>query len=358
MHFLKGIDKTLLFLALFAVSIGLLVVASSTASLDEPNRYILMQIGAFILGFLILLFMQFIDYENIGYLAKYFYGIIIVLLVAVLFFGYDADTNTSRWIKLGFFSFQPAEIVKILFIITLAKHISTVINDVNYIKNIGFLALHAFIPIALIILQPDMGTALSFAFVFIVMLFIAGVNWRYFAFSFGGIAALSPMIYFFVLKDYQKARILEFLNPEADPTGSSYQLIQSKIAIGSGGLFGNGLFSGLQTQGGLLPAKHTDFIFGVVGEELGFIGSILLVLILFAIIARCIFLSIRSKSIFGKMICIGVAALLAFHIFENLLMVVGLAPITGIPLPFISYGGTSMLATMVEIGLVLLVSRK
>jgi rod shape determining protein RodA len=248
--------------------------------------------------------------------------------------------------------------VKILFIFSLAKFISDVAGDIDYVKNVLIAVGLVVLPVVLIMLQPDMGTALSFVFIFVAMVFIIGLNWRYFVWAIGGLLAISPIVYFFILRDYQKVRILEFFNPGNNPTGSSYQIIQSKIAIGSGQIWGNGLFKGLQTQGGLLPAKHTDFIFGVVGEEMGFVGAIVLVALLFTIIWRCFMLSRRCDGVFGQMICVGVGALLAFHVFENILMVVGLAPVTGIPLPFVSYGGTNMLASMVAVGLVLAASRQ
>lgn len=354
----KGIDAWLLILVIATVAIGLLAVASATASFDDPTRYLLIQGGAFLIGLIFVFVIPLFDIESLASYWKWIYGIVILLLVAVLVFGSgEASTGTSRWIKIGSFGFQPAEIVKILFIFAMAKIISNLSHDINYIKNVLLLLLLAIVPVVLIQLQPDAGTAIAFGFVFLVMMFIAGLNWRYFLYTIGGIAVLSPLIYFFVLRDYQRERILEIFNPGSNPLGSSYQLLQSKIAIGSGQIWGSGLFKGLQTQASLLPAKQTDFIFGVVGEEMGFIGSIVLVILLLAIIWRCFALSKRANSTFNQLICVGVGALLAFHVFENLLMVVGLAPITGIPLPFISYGGTNMLASMVAIGLVLAASR-
>ena len=354
----SGIDGWLLFLVCITVGIGLLAVASSTATFDDPFRYTLIQGGAFLLGLILVLFIQLIDYENLAYYWKWIYGILIVLLLAVLFFGGDDGSGTSRWIRIGGYGFQPAEIVKILFIFSLAKYISDVSGDIDYVKNVLIAIGLVIFPVLLIFLQPDMGTALSFVFIFVAMVFIVGLNWRYFAWAAASLAVIMPIVYFFILRDYQKLRIIEFFNPGSNPTGSSYQIIQSKIAIGSGQIWGSGLFKGLQTQGGLLPAKHTDFIFGVIGEELGFAGAMVLVILLFAIIWRCFMLSRRCDGVFGQMICVGVGALLAFHVFENLLMVVGLAPVTGIPLSFVSYGGTSMLVSMVAIGFVLAASRQ
>ncbi|MCL2739896.1 MAG: rod shape-determining protein RodA [Oscillospiraceae bacterium] len=354
----SGIDGWLVFMVCVAAGIGLLAVASSTAGFDSAMRFTLIQGGAFFIGALLAIFLLVIDYENLSYYWKWMYGALIVLLLGVLFFGGDDGSGTNRWIRIGGFGFQPSEIVKILFIFALAKFISERSADINHLRNVLIAAGLLVVPVVLIAMQPDMGTAISFIFIFVAMVWIIGLSWKYFAWAAAGLAAILPMVYFFILRDYQKLRILEFFNPGSNPTGSSYQIMQSKIAIGSGQIWGNGLFRGLQTQGGLLPAKHTDFIFGVVGEEMGFVGAMVLVAVLLGIVWRCFALSKRCDSGFSQMICVGVGALLGFHVFENLLMVVGLAPVTGIPLPFVSYGGTSMLASMVAVGLVLAASRQ
>ncbi|MDR1101190.1 MAG: rod shape-determining protein RodA [Clostridiales bacterium] len=351
-RFLKGIDVTLLILSITAALFGLLLIASASASYEEGLRYVFIQLIAMALGLAAMYVISLLDYENIAYYWKWIYIFNIVLLAAVLVIGIgEGETGTNRWIRFGSFGFQPAEVVKVCFIITLAKHLDKVGDDINYIKNAGLLFLHALVPIILIIMQPDAGTAVSFAFVFLTMVFIAGIDWRYLAYGFSAFLLASPLIYFFILHDYQRARILEFFNPGSSPLDASYQVLQSKVAIGSGQIAGSGLFNGLQTQLELLPAKHTDFIFAVAGEELGIIGCILLAGLLFCIVWRCIILAKRSSNRLGSLICVGVAALLFFHTIENILMTLGLAPVTGIPLPLISYGGTSMLTALIAISL-------
>ncbi|GHV16805.1 rod shape-determining protein RodA [Clostridia bacterium] len=353
-RFLKESDLLLLGLTITLALLGVLVISSATASYDTATmRFVFIQLAALLLGVIAIYFISLLDYENLADWWKWLYVINVVLLLAVLVFGMgENETGTNRWIRIGKFGFQPSETVKIIFIITLAKHLDQIKDDINYIKNAGLLALHAAVPIVLVMLQPDAGTAISFACIFLVMIFISGIDWRYLAGGFGALVLTSPIFYFFVLHDYQRSRILEFFNQGSAPSGSSYQVLQSKIAIGSGQVLGTGLFSGLQTQLELLPAKHTDFIFGVVGEELGFMGCIVLITLIFGIIYRCGLLAHRADNGLGRLICIGVAALLAFHSIENILMTVGLMPVTGIPLPFVSYGGTSMVTSLIAIGLV------
>jgi len=215
------------------------------------------------------------------------------------------------------------------------------------------LVLHAAIPIGLIILQPDAGTAMVFTFIFVVMVFVAGIDWRYIAGAFGAFAAFSAVAWFFLLSDYQQKRFLAFFNPESAPGTYGYHVMQSKIAIGSGQIFGKGLFKGIQTQLGLLPEKHTDFIFAVIGEEAGLVMCIIVVALLMSIILRCIYIGKNARNDIGTFICIGVSAMWLFHTFENVGMTIGLMPVTGIPLPFVSYGGSSLLTNFMALGLVL-----
>jgi rod shape determining protein RodA len=231
-------------------------------------------------------------------------------------------------------------------------------NKINKPKNICLLALHACVPLMLILLQPDYGTAMVFIFIIAVMLFTAGLNLRYFAGAICAFIASAPLLWFFVLDEFQKERIRVFINPELSPMGSGYNVIQSKLAVGAGQILGKGLFKGTQIQLGFLPGKHTDFIFAVAGEELGLLGCILVIVLLFTIIIRCIKTAGVVKRQGGSYICAGVAAMFIFQAFENIGMSIGIMPCTGIPLPFFSYGGSSVLTSFIAVGLVLSVYKR
>ncbi|MFA5522996.1 MAG: FtsW/RodA/SpoVE family cell cycle protein, partial [Tissierellales bacterium] len=249
------------------------------------------------------------------------------------------------------------EFVKIGVIISLAKFIEKNHEKLNELFTLIKVLIFAFIPVVLIMLQPDFGTAIVFVFFIFVMLFVAGLDWKYMLITaVAGIASL-PIIWF-SLDKYQKNRIFDFLDPSRDAMGSGYQVIQSKIAIGSGQIFGMGLYNGNQTQFGFLPEKHTDFIFSVIGEELGLIGGLALILLYFLLLIRLIKIAKNSTDKYGSIMVIGIAAMLTFHILENVGMTMGLMPVTGIPLPFISHGGTFLLSNMICIGLALSVGMK
>jgi len=282
------------------------------------------------------------------------FAVCVLLLIMVLIPGIGSgleEKGGNRWITFGSFGFQPSEIVKIGFILTMAKHISLIEQDVNKPKTLAFLVLHMVIVVGLVLLQPDLGTALVFISIFITMLFFAGLNYKYILCAIGGVIAAMPVFWFFILRDYQKTRIYTFLNPESDMMNTGYQVVQSKIAVGSGQLFGKGFMKG-SAQFGFLPERHTDFIFSVISEEFGFIGSVIVVALLFAIIGRCIYIARNAKNSLGTYITLGVVAMLLFQVFENVGMCIGLMPVTGITLPFISYGGSSLVTNMVALGLV------
>ena len=228
-------------------------------------------------------------------------------------------------------------------------------DDINSIKNILLLLLDFAIPVAIIQIQGDTGTVLVFTFIFICMCFCAGVSFKYFLSALAAVVIAFPILWTEFLKPYQKMRILTSFNPELDPTNWGYQAVQSKMAIGSGGVWGAGLFKGTLTQYELLPAKHTDCIFAVIGEEAGLIGCSLVVLLLTAIIIRCIIVSIHAHDSFGSFICVGVAAMVIFQVFENIGMCLGMLPVIGITLPFLSYGGSSIVSIFCGMGLVMAV---
>lgn len=349
-------DKTLFYLTVAAAVIGIIAIFSATRSMGSYSK-VIVQSCAFLIGTVMMIVLSKIDYRIFEYITVPVYLACILLLAAVLVFGSTGDWGARSWIRFGPIGIQPSEICKIGFSITFAYHLTAVKNKLNKPSVLIMLIIHLGILLALIMLQPDAGSAMVFCFMFAVMIFSAGLSLKYIIPAILALCASAPFAYIFLLSDYQKHRIQVFFNPETDKLGSGYNVIQSKIAVGSGQIFGKGYLSGTQNQLGILPTKHTDFIFSVISEEFGFIGALFVILILFLIIARCIRVAENTNDSFGKYLCLGIAAMLIFHTFENIGMCIGLMPVTGIPLPFISYGGTSLLTNMIAIGIVLSVSR-
>lgn len=352
----EGADFRLLGAVIAAVIFGIFMINSATHSMGS-TKFVIVQSFAFVLGLGIALVLTFMDYSVLKQFRFIAMGVGLALLVLVLVLGFGReDTGTQGWIDLGFVNIQPAEIAKVCFLVSFASHISKVKEDINSITNILLLVLHVAVPVVLILLQPDAGTAMVFVFMFILMMFFAGISYKYIFSALGIGVAGCLAAWFFFLKDYQKDRIFSFLNPETDPLGSGYHIIQSKIAVGSGRLFGTGYMNGTQNQMGYLPEKQTDFIFSVICEELGFIGAVVVIGLLFTIIYRIFINAHRARDTFGEMLCVGAGAMLFFHAVENIGMCINLLPITGIPLPFFSYGGSNMITSMIAIGIVLSVS--
>ncbi len=347
-----NLDKVLIVFVILSALYGIIAIFSATRSFGTYTNTII-QSCALLMGGVIMIGIAAFDYEQFEVLLKPIAAVCIFLLILVKVIGTAGDWGAQSWIRIGPVGIQPSEFAKIGFILTFSYHLSKVTDKVNEPKTLLLLALHLAIPAFLIMLQPDLGSTLVFVFIFLVMLFTAGISAKY-VFSALGLGVVSlPLIYMFLLSDYQKHRILVFLNPELDKLGSGYNVIQSKIAVGSGGFFGKGYLNGTQNQLEFLPTKHTDFIFSVIAEELGFIGAGLVVVFLSVIIWRCIKTAMNSKTLFGRYICIGVSSMFIFHAVENIGMCIGLTPVTGIPLPFFSYGGTSLLTNLIAIGLVL-----
>lgn len=345
-----------LFLGMIVASLtGILLIKSATMTYTGGTRFVIIQTCAFVLGLIMCILVAFWDYEFLSAHSKYLFALNIFLLVLVLIIGIGKEeVGGNSWISLGPVSFQPSEIVKIVYIICFAAQLSRAEeDDINRPKNIMMFLAHAGIILFLILLQPDFGTAMVFAAIFFGMLFTAGLSWKYIIGATAATAGLMPIVWSFLLKPYQKDRITVFLHPELDPMVSGYQVIQSKIAVGSGGVGGMGLFKGIQTQLGYIPAKHTDFIFAVAGEELGFIGSFFIVAILIFIVMRCFYVAANAKNSLGRYIAVGVGCMFLAQSFENIGMTIGIMPVTGITLPFFSYGGSSILTNMIAIGLVL-----
>ena len=281
-----------------------------------------------------------------------FYLSIFILLIAVKYFGLTSS-GSQRWLNLYFMNLQPSELMKVALILFLAKYyhrISTA--DVNRIKHL-FLPIVALIaPVLLVVTQPDLGTSILIAIGGVVVAWLAGVRVKFFTYASILFISLMPIAISF-LKPYQKARILTFLNPDRDPLGAGYQIIQSKIAIGSGGLFGKGFLNGSQSYLDYLPEKHTDFIFTLFSEEFGFFGSVTILLIYSVIIYRIVQIGNITRSSFGKLYCYSFATAFFVYVAVNMGMVLGLLPIVGAPLPIMSYGGSSMMAMMIGLGIVM-----
>lgn len=315
------------------------------------------QIAATVLGFVAIFILTIIDYDIWGKLYIPIYIISIGLLVWTIIAGVSDGWGAKSWVKIPGtgFAIQPSEIVKIGLIISLSKMIENNKTNLNepfvLLKVLAF----AFFPIGLIMLQPDLGTALVFTFFIAIMLFIAGIKWQYIGYAVM-LAFLALPIAWTKMEEYQKNRILGFFDPSIDALGSTYQINQSKIALASGQLTGRGLYQGVQTQYKYLPTRETDFIFSALSEELGFIGGVILIILYFILIYRLIKIAMNHKDTFGSYMSMGFMGMFLFHIWENIGMNIGVMPVTGIPLPFVSQGGTFQLICLIAVGLSLSVS--
>jgi len=321
------------------------MIFSATGKDFSPSSEIRRQIFYFVIGFLLLVLMIAIDYEVWGKIAYYLYILNILLLLIVLFAGKSAG-GAQRWVSLGpLGTFQPSETSKIIVIITLARFLSQ--SEKISPKTFLLGLLHFGVPATLVLLQPDLGTALVFLTSSMVMMFVAGVPLAWLA----GAAVCGLAAAPFFLREYQRTRLLVFLNPESDPEGAGWALIQSKIAIGSGQLWGKGIFSGTQNQLRFVPEHSTDFIFTVIGEELGLLGTLSVLCFFLYMLLQGLRYASLARDLFGVLTSVGIVIMFAFHMVVNIGMTLGIMPVTGIPLPFISYGGSSLLASMASIGL-------
>ncbi len=303
----------------------------------------------FTLMMLIISFINIKFWFSIGY---FFYLIVIGLLIWTYLFGIKSS-GSQRWIDLYFINLQPSELMKICIILCLSKYFHRMkLENVNSVYTILTSLIIIILPMGLVIVQPDLGTSLLIAISGVAVIWFAGINHKYFIYTMLGFMISLPFIISF-LKPYQKLRVLTFLNPDRDPLGAGYQIIQSKIAVGSGGIFGKGFLKGTQSYLEFLPEKHTDFIFTLFSEEFGFIGSAFLLLIYAIIIYRIVSIGATSRSYFAKVFCYSFGAAIFVYITINMSMVLGLLPIVGSPLPIMSYGGSSMLATMIGFGIVM-----
>ena len=346
----KNLDFILLFCLIILSIVSVLVMYSTDGGqvLYHTKSHFIKLLTFFSL-------MIVISFFNIRlwHITSYFiYFIILLLLIWVSVYGIKVS-GSQRWINLYFIVLQPSELMKIGIILCLAKYYHRLkVDNINSFSSIFVALIIIVVPIILVISQPDLGTSVLIASSGLIILWLAGVRMKYFFISFVSFLISLPFIISF-LKPYQKLRILTFLDPDRDPLGAGYQIIQSKIAIGSGGLNGKGFLKGTQSYLEFLPEKHTDFVFTLFSEEFGFVGSIFLLLIYSIIIVRIIRIGAISRSDFSKLFCFGFAFAIFVYIIVNLCMVLGLLPIVGSPLPIMSYGGSSMMATMIGFGIVL-----
>ncbi len=355
---LKNMEWGLLVVAIILSIIGIVALFSATqeTEYDEFKK----QIIWFAVSLIVMVIVMLTNYETLVKLSPIFYGIFLILLVAVLFT--KPVNGATSWFDIGGFSFQPSEFAKVAVILFLAFIISKIqeryVEDINKPSRLLIIFVAVAIPLLLIIKQPDYGTAAAFLVATALMLVAAGIDKRYIISIILLIIVSVPLLYNFVLPEHAKTRIDIFLNPESDPRGAGYNIIQSKLAIGAGGLTGMGFLKGNQTQLGFLYPKTTDFIFAVIGEELGFVVSGVVIIMYIFFINKCIYIAKTAKDELGSLIATGIAGVFLFHMIENIGMVMGLLPITGVPLPFISYGGSSLITNFICVGLLANISSK
>ncbi len=350
----RGIDWLLIVFLFAIMAIGAINLYS--ASLIAHSPFYIKQIVWYVAGCILMLITLNIDYRLFTSHATWLYWGTNALLLLVLFIGRSAG-GSQRWLNLGLFNLQPSEFAKVVMVIAFAKHIYDNDKEIYGLKDLIKPAFLAAIPCALIIKQPDLGTAIMILIVLATMLFAARIKWTTLVGIFVSVSAMLPLIWNH-LKPYQKRRIITFLDPEKDPFGSGYHVIQSKVAIGSGGIWGKGFMKGTQAHLNFLPEVHTDFAFSLWGEEWGFIGAITLLALYILVVYRGIVIAIDTNDRQGKFLAIGITAMFFWQAIVNMNMVMGLMPVVGVPLPLFSYGGSSVIVTLIGLGLLLSVGRK
>jgi rod shape determining protein RodA len=366
---IKNIDFTLLITTILIVIFGLITLSSAThvtmTRFADSLYYVKKQSFGFLIGLMALIFMMGIDYSRFPKYARFIYLLNVALLVAVRFIG-EEQNGARSWISLGVFNLQPSEFAKIAIVVTFAVYLADREGKLNRFRDLIPTFFFFGIPTVLIVLQPDLGTALVFIAIYFGMLFVAGARPRNLiililiaALMIGGILA-AQLAYGLdkPLKPYQLTRLTIFMDPYKDPRGAGYHVIQSQVSLGSGGLWGKGLYKGTQTQLNFLPEQKNDFIFSVVGEEFGFVGAITLLILFYIFVLRGIKIALKSKDQLGTLLATGIVSMIVFHLLINIGMAAGIMPVTGIPLPFFSYGGSSMIANMLGVGVLMNVYMK
>ncbi|MED4016715.1 rod shape-determining protein RodA [Sutcliffiella cohnii] len=365
------IDYTLLFLLFLLFIISIFAIYSASGQYDDiygTYFFVKRQILWYVVGMAVMSFIMFFDYEILENLALPFYGIGILLLLVVHFFGYE-NNGSQRWIRLPGFDLQPSEFVKIFLVILLSSVIYKWVKNRSHVEQttpiwiLAKIVLFTLPPFFLILKQPDLGTALVIGAIMVTMIFISGASWKILTTIAGTIiAGLATLVYLHnhhfdifskIIEQHQLSRIYGWLNRSEHASSFGYQLTEALKGIGSGQVVGRGYLEGVQAQSGRIPEVQTDFIFAVIGEEFGFIGATLVISIYFIMIYRLIIIAINCDNPFGTYLVTGIIGLLVFQIFQNVGMTIGLMPITGLALPFISYGGSALLTNFIAIGIVL-----
>jgi rod shape determining protein RodA len=356
---LTSFDWKILLLVLAIAGIGVLNIYSASASYTVAGTpYAVKQLYWVVIGMVLILVICSVDYHLLEDVSYWFYGILIVFLLLVLLVG-RTSMGATRWLNLGLFTMQPSEPMKIVIIITFARFFARhqIAGGLGF-REIALPLAILSVPALLIMKQPDLGTAIMVCLVAGTIILTVGIRW-------GVVISMAlaslPVLYVswhYLLRSYQKNRVLNFLNPERDPLKSGYHLIQSKIAVGSGGLTGKGYLQGTQSQLRFLPEQHTDFAFSVFAEEWGFWGCMVMLLLYLSLILWGLHVASRCNDRFGSLLAVGVTAMLFWHIVINMGMVIGLFPVVGVPLPLFSYGGTSMITSMIGVGILLNVSMR
>ncbi len=341
----RNLDPLLLGSTAVLVAFGLLMVYSTTRSMPHPLAYTRSQMLHLMIGVGVGIVLVAADYRTLAAGWRWLYVANLLMLAAVLVIG-RSSLGAQRWIPLGpLGQFQPSELAKLVLVITLAKHLADRPGPYRSVADLVPFLAHVAVPMVLIFRQPDLGTALVYGAIFAGMLFAGGARRRDLA-ALGAAACLVSPVLWHVLKEYQRRRLLVFLDPSLDPRGAGYGIIQSKIAVGSGLLWGKGLFAGTQNLLQFVPEHHTDFIFSVIGEELGFLGGLALLAVFLVWLWRGVRTAAVARDRFGALAAVGIVSMVAFHVFVNVGMTVGIMPITGIPLPFISYGGSALMTML------------
>ncbi|MCQ2358536.1 MAG: rod shape-determining protein RodA [Phascolarctobacterium sp.] len=351
---LRNIDWWLVFSVCGLMAIGLVLIYSATLSynLQTGKAWHVQRQSMFMtVGMILVIASLFVDYRAIKQYDRYIYGFNMLLLLAVMFVG-KTQLGAQRWISIGSFQFQPSEFSKVFLIICLAAFVEKRLNNLMEFKDYLPIFIYIFFPFILVMKQPDLGTSLTFIAILISVIFVAGFKYKWFAMCGAAFVAMMPL-FWMVLKDYQKNRILTFLDPGRDPFGRGYHVIQSKIAIGSGGLTGHGWLNGTQSQLNFLPENHTDFIFAVAGEEFGLVGTCIIIVLYSIVIWRSVMIALNADDDFGALLATGVTGMFMFHILVNIGMTAGVMPVTGVPLPFLSYGVSSLITNLMLVALLL-----
>lgn len=348
---IRNLDWKLIIIVLAIFSIGLVVLSSAThANVTGNYKQIITQFFAFLIGVVTIGIILIFDYNSIGKYYKELYIFSLVMLFIVLIPGIgDEQFGARSWIKLGNINFQTSEIAKITFILSYAKIVDKYKDNMKDLKVLFKLVVFAIPFIGLLLAQPDLGTGIVFICIIFFMLYTAGLDKKIIRNVIIAGIILAPVMYFF-MAPHQRIRIVNFFNPQAS---SNYQVLQSMIAIGSGGITGKGLYHGSQNQENFLPVRDSDFIFAVIGEELGLIGMLIVICLFILFITRLITIAKRSRNTYGSFVVAGITGMFAYQMIQNIGMTVGLMPVTGVTLPFVSYGGSSLLSSMVSVGIVL-----